>query len=176
MGRDVTEQREQELHLHGLLESAPDALIVIDETGKIDVANGQVHRIFGYDSGELIGQPIEILIPERFRGEHPAKVRRFFAEGEIRSMGSGQNLYGRRKDGVEFLAEVSLSPVRTDVGLLVCSAVRDVTVRRRAQRLCEALLESAPDAMVVATDSGLIRYANSEAERLFGYTRGQLIG
>ena len=176
VGRDVTERRKQEQRFHGLLESAPDALIVIDETARIVFANGQAHRIFGYEPGELVGEPIEVVVPERFREDHPAKVRRFIEDGRIRPMAAGLELYGRRKDGTEFPAEVSLSPVQTDAGLLVCSAVRDVTDRRRAQRLCEALLESAPDAMIVATAAGTIRFANLEALRLFGFTREQLIG
>lgn len=131
VGRDVTERREQEQRFHGLLESAPDALVVIDETARIIFANGQAYRIFGYDPGELIGEPIEVLIPERFRAEHPAKVRQFFASGKSRPMAAGIQLFGRRKDGSEFPAEVSLSPFPTETGLLVSSAIRDVTDRQR---------------------------------------------
>lgn len=176
VGRDVTERREQEQRFHGLIESAPDALVVIDDTAKIVFANGQAYRIFGYEPGELIGESIEVLVPERFREGHPAKVRQFLEHGKTRPMATGMELHGRRKNGSEFPAEVSLSPVPTDAGLLVCSAIRDVTDRRRSQRLCEALLESAPDAMVVATSSGTIRIVNSEALRLFGYSREELVG
>jgi len=176
VGRDVTERREQEQRFHGLLESAPDGLIVIDADAKIVFANSQANRIFGYEPNELIGAPIELLVPERFREGHPEKVRQFFIDGKTRPMAAGMELYGRRKDGSEFPAEVSLSPVPTDSGMLVSSAIRDVTDRRRAQRLSEALLESAPDAMVVASSSGTIRYANSEASRLFGYSKKDLIG
>ncbi|OYW13445.1 MAG: hypothetical protein B7Z55_16845, partial [Planctomycetales bacterium 12-60-4] len=176
VGRDVTQRRHDEQRFHGLLESAPDAMVVIDETARIVFANGQANRIFGYEEQELIGQPIEVVVPERFRADHPAKVRAFIDQPAARPMGARLELFGRRKDGTEFPAEVSLSPVRTETGLLVCSAVRDVTDRRRAQRLCEALLESAPDAMVVTDDSGTIKLANSEATKLFGYTAAQLVG
>lgn len=131
VGRDVTERRAQEQRFHGLLESAPDALVVIDEAARIIFANGQAYRIFGYEPGELIGEPIEVLIPERFRDAHPAKVRQFFASGKSRPMAAGIQLFGRRKDGSEFPAEVSLSPFPTESGLLVSSAIRDVTDRLR---------------------------------------------
>jgi len=91
-------------------------------------------------------------------------------------MASGIELFGRRKDGSEFPCEISLSRFPTETGVLVSSAIRDVTDRRRSQRLSEALLESAPDAMVVATSAGIIRYANSEAARVFGYPREELVG
>lgn len=176
VGRDVTERREQEQRFHGLLESAPDALVVINSESQIVFANCQAYHVFGYEPGELIGQPIEVLVPEQFRESHPAKVREFLAQGKTRPMAAGMELYGRRKDGTQFPVEVSLSPVLTDAGMLVSSAIRDVTDRRRSQRLSEALLESVPDAMVVATESGKIRYANSAASRLFGYTRDDLVG
>lgn len=175
VGRDVTERRLQEQRFHGLLESAPDALVVIDETGTIVFANGQADQLFGYERRELVGQPIEMLVPERFRSRHPADVRAFFERPQLRAMGAGRELCGRRKAKSEFPAEISLSPVVTDAGTLVCSAVRDVSDRRRAQRLTEAMLDSTPDAMVIADESGTIKYVNAEAVRLFGYPRELLI-
>ncbi|QDT65266.1 PAS domain S-box protein [Calycomorphotria hydatis] len=176
VGRNVTERKHDEQRFHGLLESAPDATIVIDETSSIVFANSQAEKVFGYTPDELIGKPIETLVPDRFRAAHPAHVRQFFDHPDARPMGAALELFGRRKDGTEFPAEVSLSPVQTEKGLLVSSAIRDVTERRRAQRFCEALLESAPDAMVVTTANRIIKFANTEASNLFGYLHEELIG
>ncbi|QDT67024.1 protein kinase domain-containing protein [Calycomorphotria hydatis] len=132
VGRDVTERRFEEQRFQGLLESAPDAMIVIDESAKIVFANSQAEVVFGYTQDELIGEAIEILVPERFRAEHPNHVRRFFEHPDARPMGASLELFGRRKDGTEFPAEVSLSPVQTERGLLVSSAIRNISDRRRS--------------------------------------------
>ena len=154
-----------------LLEAAPDAMVIVGQDGGILLANQQAAVLFGYESRELIGQKVEILVPARFRSKHPGHRAGFFGEPRTRGMGVGLNLFGVRKDGSEFQVEISLSLAETPNGVVVISAIRDVTTRKAEEDKFRALLESAPDAMVIVDSRGKIVLVNSRTEELFGYQR-----
>jgi two-component system NtrC family sensor kinase len=121
-----------ETHFQALLESAPDAIVIVDDAGRIAITNGQAERMFQYDRAELVGRPVEVLLPDRLHTRHARHRKVYGAEPHTRPMGSGLDLVARRRDGSEFPVEISLSPLQTEQGLLITSVIRDITDRKQA--------------------------------------------
>jgi PAS domain S-box-containing protein len=142
--RDFTDRRNAALALQlseqrfrALFDFSPDAIIATDQSGRITEANSQVEKFFGYTRAELQGQPVELLVPERFRSAHPGHRKDYIAEARMRPMGIGLELHGRRKDGSEFPVDIMLSTVETDAGRIVLSVIRDLSEKVRAQEELE---------------------------------------
>jgi two-component system, cell cycle sensor histidine kinase and response regulator CckA len=131
--RDVSDRQRAEAKFHALLEAAPDAILGVNPAGLIVLANAQAARLFGYRRDELLGQPLDMLVPDSVRTVHPAHRARYFGDPKARAMGAGLELAARRKDGTEFPAEISLSAIETEDGMVVSAAVRDVSERIEAQ-------------------------------------------
>ncbi|WP_088283923.1 PAS domain S-box protein [Ideonella sp. A 288] len=159
-----------------LLEPTPDAVVIVNHTGRIVLVNGQTEALFGYGRDELLAEQVEMLLPGALRQRHVEHRLKYVSKPHIRAMANGLELHGRHRDGREFPVEISLCPLQTEVGPLVMSAVRDITERRRAEEKFRSLLESAPDAMVIADPAGRIVLVNVQTERLFGYPRDELLG
>jgi PAS domain S-box-containing protein len=130
---DITERKQTEERFRLVVESTPNAIVMVNAGGTIVLVNHQTEKFFGYRRDELVGQPVEILVPERFRAEHAGYRASYFASPSARPMGAGRDLYGRRKDGSEVPIEIGLAPIRTSEGLLVLSAIVDITERKRAE-------------------------------------------
>src|SRR5579872_2068903 len=188
--RDISVRNAAETHLaqmegryRGLLEAAPDAMVVVNQAGEIVLLNLQAEKQFGFSRDELIGQKVTSLIPEGFAERIVADGRRSAAEALAQQIGTGIELTGRRKDGSDFPIEIMLSPLENADGILVTAAIRDISVRNAAEtHLAQmegryrGLLEAAPDAMVVVNQAGEIVLLNLQAEKQFGYSRDELIG
>ncbi len=176
IARDVTERRRSEAKFRALVETAPDAMVIVDEHGFIELVNIQTERLFGYSRTEILGQPVEMLVPERYRARHPEHRRGYVAAPRVRGMGAGLELHGLRKDGSEFPVEISLSPLETGQRVTISAAIRDVTERKQAEAMFRGLLEAAPDAIVGVDSTGRIQLVNAQTEALFGYARAELLG
>src|SRR5690606_14626967 len=131
-----------------LLDAAPDAVILADEDSRILLVNRQAEALFGYARSELLGEPVDVLVPQSALGSNPQPRQRYLGPPVSRAMPPARHLAARRKDGTAFPAEIWLSSVRTDDGLLVSAAVRHLTARRRTEARHQGLLDAAPDAIV----------------------------
>ena len=172
----MRDARAVEAKFRDLLESVPDAILISNVTGRIVLVNEHAGQIFGYSRSELVGKPIEMVLPERYRTVHLRHRSAYFVRPRTRTMGAGLDLNGLRSDGSEFPVEISLSPISTEEGMMVMSAVRDITARKRADQKFKDLLEAAPDAMVIVNRSGEMVLVNSQAVKLFGWRREELLG
>jgi len=175
-----TQRRQAEGMFEALLEAAPDALVIINQDGRMVLVNSETERMFGYQREELLGQPVEVLVPERVRPGHVAHRNRYFAEPHARPMGLNLELHGQRKNGREFPVEISLSPLQTSSGLLVTATIRDISQRRRSEselRRAEAryrsLVEQIPAVtFMAALDEGQSElYVSPQIESLLGFTQ-----
>lgn len=168
------QQREARFRL--LLDGAPNAMLMVDADGRIEWINPQAERLFGYSREELQNQLVEMLLPERYREQHSGWRRAFQASPSPRQMGSGRELFARRKDGSEVPVEIGLSPVQTDEGWKTVGSIIDLSARRHAEERARMLVEAAPNAIVLANADGIIELVNSQSELLFGYSRSEMIG
>src|ERR1700680_1487206 len=185
--RDISVRKDAETHLaqmearyRGLLEAAPDAMVVVNQGGEIILLNLQAEKEFGYRRDELLGQKVTNIIPEGFAERLIADGLRSAEDALAQRIGTGIELTGRRKDGAEFPIEIMLSPLESSEGTLVTAAIRDISVRKGAERhlaqmeaRSRGLLEAAPDAMIVVNKNAEIVLVNLQAKLEFGYRRGE---
>jgi PAS domain S-box-containing protein len=183
ISRDLSERKESGEKYRGLLEAAPDAMVVVNQSGEIVLLNVQTEKQFGYHRDELVGQQVKNIIPEGFAERLIADGTRSAAAALAQQIGTGIELTGRRKDGSNFPIEIMLSPLDSAEGILVTAAIRDISIRKNAEsHLAQmegryrGLLEAAPDAMVVVNQGGGIVLLNVQAEKQFGYHRDELVG
>ena len=159
-----------------ILNASADATIISDQDGKIRLANKSAEELFGYDSDALIGEPIEVLIPQEQRVKHHQLRDSYHKAPRARPMVSGLEISGRRKDGSSFRAEIGLNPIDTDDGLVVTSTIRPVNSLDDTEAYFRNLLETAPDAMIIIDEQGKIAIVNAQAENMFGYDRNEILG
>src|SRR6185503_2437538 len=190
ISRDLTESEnlQQELvksegKFRQMLEAAPDAMVIVDEQGAIVYVNAQLEKMFDYAREALLGKPVEMLIPERFRGAHLGHRAGYHRDPRPRPMGQGLELFGVRRGGVEFPIEISLAPLQTEGGMLVSSSIRDVTEQKRlSEELRQThtynrgLIESNIDALMTTDPLGVMTDVNRPMIEMTGYTREELLG
>ena len=162
--------------LDAALHSGPIAMLIVDHAGRILLANRQAELLFGYAHDELLGQSIDLLVPEAARAAHPSLRAGYLRDAAERPMGAGRELHAQRRDGSTFPVEIALKPIRHEDQVYVLGVVVDISARRRLERRFEQAVEAAPNAMLMTDATGRIVLVNRETERLFGYGRNELLG
>ena len=165
---------EQRLRL--IVDAAPTGMLMVNRNGEIVLVNSQIEQLFRYKREELLGKPIEVLVPKASRERHPGYRDSFFAEPKTRAMGIGRDLFGLRKDGSQVPVEIGLNPLTTEGETFVLASVVDITERKRSEERLRLVVEAAPSGMIMVDESGKIILVNSQVERLFGYDREELLG
>jgi PAS domain S-box-containing protein len=172
----VAKEDRLEEKLRLIVDAAPNGMILVDQKGEITLVNSQVERVFGYSREELLGQSIEMLVPDAVRAKHPTHRKSFDADPKVRSMGAGRDLYGQHKDGRHIPVEIGLNPFTTEGERFVLASIIDITERKRSEERLRLIVEAAPSGMIMVDHDGKIVLVNSQIERLFGYKREELIG
>jgi len=174
------QQPQDDIRFRGLLESTPDAIVIFNGKGGIELINAQTEKLFGYKRDELLGKKVETLLPVRYHKAHARHRKKYYANPHFRPIGFGLELAGRRKDGCEFPVEINLSPMETSDGVLITSIIRDMTERRQAEemlRLQSVVVKNMAEGVCLVTArEARIVYANPKFDRMFGYESGELIG
>ncbi|MBP6058632.1 MAG: PAS domain S-box protein [Nitrosomonas sp.] len=158
------------------VEASPSGMVMMSQDGRIVMVNSMTEKLFGYSRQELIGSPLEMLVPERFRHQHPDYRQTYIGESKTRLMGHGRDLYGLHKNGQEFPVEVGLNPIETEHGIFVLAAIVDITDRKYAEEMIRLAVEASPNGMIMTNHQGAIVMVNTTTETLFGYSREELIG
>ncbi|MDE0854535.1 MAG: PAS domain S-box protein, partial [Nevskia sp.] len=167
---------QNEQHFRLVIEAAPNAMIMVNPHGLMLLVNSQAEKLFGYSRQELLGNSVEMLVPERFRAHHGGYRSGFFGHPDTRAMGAGRDLYGLKKCGAEVPIEIGLNPLHMPEGVCVLASIIDITERKRAEERLRLVVEAAPNAMLMINAQGGIVLVNSQVEKLFGYTRQELLG
>jgi PAS domain S-box-containing protein len=181
--RDVTERELAEARFRQLIEGAPNGMVMVDQSGTIQLVNTEIEKLFGYGREELLGQKIEMLVPDRFRVHHEQYRKDFVTAASARPMGSGRDLFALRKDSTEFPVEIGLNPIKTDAGMVILGTIVDITERKRAeeslrrsQERLKAVVDTALDGIIMMDHEGRIAGFNPSAERIFNYRSSDVIG
>src|SRR6266404_2240508 len=168
--RDISERTAR-------LEAAPSAMLMVDERGRMTLVNAQLEQLFGYDRSELLDQPVEMLVPERYRSVHSGHRVNFFHSPSTRVMGAGRDLYGRRKDGTEVPIEIGLNPIRTDKGAFVLASIIDITERKRAEQTLReseerlhTIIENLSEGLVISDLDGQLLHWNQTGLKMLGFS------
>ena len=179
ISEDITDRRAAEVQFKQVFESSYVGMLMVADDGRITLANPQIEQAFGYRRDELIGQPVEILLPKRFRGTHLGQRMSFVASGASRPMATGRELHGCRKDGGEFPLEIGLTPVNTPQGRQVLASITDITERKQndaARFKLQQAIEHAQDGMALLDETGHYMYMNPAHAEIYGYTADELLG
>jgi PAS domain S-box-containing protein len=181
--RNLTERKRAGEQFRLVVEASPNGMLMVDQSGTILLVNRQIEQLFGYERAELIGQSVEMLVPQRMRPHHADDRAKFIAHSESRAMGKGRDLYGVKKDGQEFPLEIGLNPIRTSDGTRVLASVVDISGRKRAEQalqkerdFIDAVLETAGALVVVLDREGRVLRFNRACEQTTGYSSEEVMG